>query len=195
MQSQTILILNYGQNLLYETGARKNESLRLEWTDIDSERNKISIKASKNGNARTLTVSKRLIEQLQSLPKRGEKVFHGKNKKTLETSLHHRMKNLARRLDNPRFLKIHHYTFRHCKALLEYHITQSIMHVKKVLGHKSIMTTQRYVELYTEIYGDPKPEDYICETAANVKEAKKLIEAGFEYVCEIEGEQLFRRVK
>ncbi len=196
------LVLNSGskenivyQNLLYETGARKNESLRLEWTDIDSERNKISIKASKNGNARILTVSKRLTEQLLALPKRGEKVFHGKNRKTLETSLNHRMKNLARRLDNPRFRKIHYHTFRHCKALREYHKTKSILHVKKVLGHKSIMTTQRYVELYCEIYGDLKPENYICETAATVKEAKKLVETGFEYVCEIDGEQLFRKVK
>jgi hypothetical protein len=67
--------------------------------------------------------------------------------------------------------------------------------VKKVLGHKSIMTTQRYVELYTEIYGDLKPEQYVCETASSVKEAKRLVESGFEYVCEIEGEQLFRKVK
>jgi hypothetical protein len=53
----------------------------------------------------------------------------------------------------------------------------------------------RYVELYEELYGDIQPEDYICETAANVKEAQKLIGSGFEYVCEIEGEKLFRKIK
>jgi len=51
------------------------------------------------------------------------------------------------------------------------------------------------VDLYTEIYGDLKPENYICEIASTVKEAKKLVEVGFEYVCEIEGDQLFRKVK
>jgi len=28
----------------------------------------------------------------------------------------------------------------------------------------------------------PHEEEYICETAGNTEEAKKLIEAGFEYV-------------
>jgi hypothetical protein len=53
----------------------------------------------------------------------------------------------------------------------------------------------RYVELYTELYSYLLPEDYVCETASTVKEAQKLIESGFEYVCEIEGEKMFRKVK
>ena len=70
-----------------------------------------------------------------------------------------------------------------------------MQHVKRVLGHKSIMTTQRYVDLYEEIYCDFKPDSFICETASTAQDAMKLIEQGFEYVCEIEGEQLFRKVK
>jgi hypothetical protein len=31
--------------------------------------------------------------------------------------------------------------------------------------------------------------------ASSAEEAKRLIEQGFEYVCEIEGEQLFKKVK
>jgi hypothetical protein len=49
------------------------------------------------------------------------------------------------------------------------------MHVQRgFLGHLSIMATQRRVERHEEIYGDLKPENYICE---------------------IEGEKLFRKVK
>jgi hypothetical protein len=70
-----------------------------------------------------------------------------------------------------------------------------MQHVKRILWHKSIMTTQRYVELYEEIYSDFKPDSFICETASTAKDAMKLIEQGFEFVCEIEGEQLFRKVK
>lgn len=73
--------------------------------------------------------------------------------------------------------------------------TKNILHVKRVLGHKSIMTTQRYVDLYEEIYGNLKPDNFTCETASTIKEAKKLIEQGFEYVAEFEGEQLYRKVK
>jgi hypothetical protein len=38
-----------------------------------------------------------------------------------------------------------------------------------------------------------KPENYICETASNVKKAKKFVESGFEYVYAIEGEKLSRK--
>jgi len=69
------------------------------------------------------------------------------------------------------------------------------LHVKKILGHKSLLTTQRYIELYTEIYGDLKPDQYVCETASTVKEAKQLIEAGYEYVSDMDGVQLFRKAK
>ena len=105
------------------------------------------------------------------------------------------MLKLAITHGNPRLTKIHYHTFRHCKALREYHKTKSMQHVKRVLGHKSIMTTQRYVDLYEEIYGDFKPDSFICEVASTAKDAKKLIEQGFEYVCEIEGEQLFKKIK
>ena len=180
---------------LYETGARANEAQRLEWTDLDPERNKATIKASKNGNARIITISKQLMNMLFSLPKKGKTVFPKLSPNARQVDFRLRMKNLARVHQNPRFMKIHCHTLRHCKALREYHKTKSMQHVKRILGHKSIMTTQIYVELYEEIYGDMKPENYICETASTVKEAKKLVEAGFDYVCEIEGEQLFRKYK
>jgi len=67
--------------------------------------------------------------------------------------------------------------------------------VKKILGHKSLLTTQRYIELYTEICGDLKPEQYVCETASTVKEAKQLVEAGYEYVSDMDGVQLYRKAK
>ncbi len=169
--------------------------LRVEWTDLDPERNKITIKSSKNGNARILTVSKELLNLLFSLPKTEKTVFPKRSLNSKQANFNRRMKKLARQQNNPRFIKIHHHTFRHCKALREYHKTRSMQHVQRVLGHKSIMTTQRYVDLYEEIYGNLKPENYICETASTIQEAKKLIEQGFEYVSEIESVQIYRKVK
>ena len=52
--------------------------------------------------------------------------------------------------------------------------------VKKVLGHRSILTTQIYLELYEELYQAEKKET-ICEIALNIQEAKRLIEQGFRY--------------
>ncbi len=180
---------------IYETGARVNEAERLEWVDIDQKRNKVTTKASKNGNARVISVSELLIQKLLNLPRKEKTVFLKRTKKVRQSCFRRRLKKLARIHDNPRLTKIHYHTFRHCKALREYHKTKSMQHVKRVLGHKSIMTTQRYVELYEEIYSDLKPANYICEIATSAKDAKKLIEQGFEYVCKIEGEQLFKKVK
>ena len=52
--------------------------------------------------------------------------------------------------------------------------------MKKILGRKSILTTQRYVELYEELY-DGKPRGIICDITLNIQEAKKLKEQGFKY--------------
>ena len=54
--------------------------------------------------------------------------------------------------------------------------------------------TQRYVELYNEIYEDFKPKNYVCEIVSTPKEAKKLVEEGFEYVSEINGVQLYHKI-
>jgi hypothetical protein len=58
------------------------------------------------------------------------------------------------------------------------------------LGHKSIRNTLRYTQLV-----DWKSDDYICKTAKSLSEASVLIEAGFDYVTELEGVRLFRKRK
>ena len=40
-----------------------------------------------------------------------------------------------------------------------------------------------------------KGDEFHSATAETVEEASKLVEAGFEYVCEISGVQLFRKRK
>jgi hypothetical protein len=37
--------------------------------------------------------------------------------------------------------------------------------------------------------------EYVSAIARNVDEARKLIEEGFEYVCEVDGVKLFRKRK
>ena len=58
----------------------------------------------------------------------------------------------------------------------------------KSLGHKNI--TLVYTQLV--VFED---DDYIFRAAANVKEATELIEAGYEYVCDMENVRLFRKRK
>ena len=48
--------------------------------------------------------------------------------------------------------------------------------------------------IYTQLV-EFETDDYHLATAETIKEARKLIEAGFEYVCTREGYMLFRKRK
>ena len=61
----------------------------------------------------------------------------------------------------------------------------------KVLGHKRIQNTL----IYTQLVNFQGEDEYICKAASTIEEAKQLIEAGFEYICDIEGVKLFRKRK
>ena len=87
-------------------------------------------------------------------------------------------KKLALRLQNPRLKQIHFHTLRHWKATMEFHKTRNILHVQQTLGHKNIQNTMIYTHLI-----DLETDDYDSATANSVDQARKLIEAGFEYVC------------
>jgi len=183
--------------LLYETGCRTNEAERLEWDDIDYAREKIYIRASKRGNARFITITNVLLNMLCRLPRSDKQkiVFPKREKNSRRAWFNKRMKRLARLLNNTRFLKIHFHTFRHCKALREYHRTKDILHIKTLLGHKSLLTTQHYVELYTQIYGDNKAEQFITKIAATKEERITLMNDGWTFIKNDDEEWYFRKPK
>jgi len=60
----------------------------------------------------------------------------------------------------------------------------------KMLGHRNIQNTLLYTQLISF-----ESDEFHSATAKTVKEAQKLIEAGFEYVCEFDGVRLFRKRK
>ena len=76
-----------------------------------------------------------------------------------------------------------------------YHSTKDIVLVKERLGHKSITSTQIYVQLLQT----KGKEDYVSKAATTLEEAQTLIELGFEYVTDMQfGEmtyKLFRKRK
>ncbi len=98
--------------------------------------------------------------------------------------------DLCKKLENPRLHEIAFKTFRHWKATHECYKTKDILHAKRILGHKRIENTLIYTHLVHF-----ENDDYLCKTAQNLHEATALIEAGFEYVTEMEGVKLFRKRK
>jgi len=69
-----------------------------------------------------------------------------------------------------------------------------IMHVKEVLGHKSIQNTMIYINLEQTTFQEQNDE-FTTRVAKSLKGARALLEAGFEYVMEMDGVKVFRKRK
>ncbi len=60
----------------------------------------------------------------------------------------------------------------------------------KMLGHRNIQNTLLYTQLISF-----QNDDFFSATAKTVQDAQKLIEAGFEYVCEFNETKIFKKRK
>ena len=180
--------------MLKETGMRIGELTQLKWIDIDTERKTVNITPEKHSNPRVLPISDKLIAMLNKLPRNHkENVFQPKKHMIREYYCTQR-KEIAERLQNPRLLKISFHTFRHWKGTMEYHKTLDIIHVKKVLGHKTTRCTEIYINLESALFLQNN-DDWVCKVAHNEQEAIQLIEAGFAFVNNLGENAFYKRRK
>jgi len=73
---------------------------------------------------------------------------------------------------------------------MEYHRTKDILHVINVLGYKRIQNTLKYTQLV-----NIDQDEYVSRVARATAEGCQLVDAGFEYVCDLEGNKVFRKRK
>jgi hypothetical protein len=73
---------------------------------------------------------------------------------------------------------------------MEYAKTKDILHVMRMLGHRNIQNTLLYTQLISF-----QNDEFFSATAKTVLDAQKLVEAGFEYVCDFSEVKLFRKRK
>lgn len=182
---------------LKETGARIGEATALEWTDINFEGRTISVNApEKHGNARIISVSTKLLDMLNQLPRTNKRVFGDASSQHKNSVFFNTRRMLARKLGNPRLQQITFHTFRHWHGSMEYHKTKDIMHVKQRLGHRSIQSTMVYITIESALFQNA-PDEYACKVAKDINEAAKLVEVGFEYVTGeyTDGGKLFKKRK
>jgi integrase len=175
---------------LKETGMRIGEAWNLKWIDIDTVNSTISITPEKGSHARMFKVSNKLLAMINKMPKKSDKIFGTYELRGYRGSFVNQRKRTAHKLQNLRINQITFHTFRHWKATMEYHKTKDILHVMRLLGHKNIKNTLIYTQLVTF-----QNDDYTCKVAGNIKETAELIEAGYEYVCEMDHQKLFRKRK
>lgn len=178
--------------LLKETGMRRGEAVRLKWTDIDFKRKTVSVTPEKGSNPRLLPLSEKTLGMLQTIPKKSDRMFPTLS--SLTSNFYLQRKTLARKLNDPRILKISLHTLRHWKATMEYHKTKDIIHVQQVLGHRDIKSTMIYINLEQALFNISNDEFHV-KTAKTVEEACKLAETGFEYFDTIDTIHIYRKRK
>ena len=180
-------------NVMKDTGIRpiEIERTKLKWLDLN--RGTINVETAKHGNGRTLKLKDYTLAML--------KEYIGINNFNLNDNIFPKVKTMRRvfttlrtrtagKLKRPEIRKISMYSFRHYFATMLYHRTKDILLVKQQLGHKRIENTLIYTHLVNF-----QDEEYHARTATTKEEALKLIEAGFEYVTEMDGLKLFRKRK
>ncbi len=167
--------------LLKETAFRSGEASRLEWIDIDKERQIITLnKPEKNSNARMVKVSQKLIEMLLNLPKKSTRIFNC-SPRGMKTTLGKTRKRLAYQLANPRLLQIHYHTFRHWKATMLYHETKDPHYVQHFLGHKSLRSTEIYINIEHDIFQTGGPDSkWHIKVSEDREEISQLLADGWE---------------
>lgn len=180
--------------LLKETGMRLGEAHPLKWTDINFKSETVSVNnPEKNGNPRILSISTKCLSMLERLPKHSDKVFGNSTKTCRFQIFKEQRERLARKLQNPRLNRITFHTLRHWKATMEYHETKDILHVKEILGHKSIQSTMIYISLERTLFKVDE-DQFTSKVAKTIEEAQKLVDVGFEFVCDFGNDgKLFRK--
>lgn len=149
----------------------------LKWTDIEMVNRVIRLNAlEKNSNPRIFKVSQKLLSMLNSLPKTSLKVFGDIARMTDNKNFYCQRNSLANKLSNPRLLQIGFHTLRHWKAAVLYHQTKGILYIKEFLGHKSINSTLKYVQIAKVMYGASSNDEFICKVAETPEEVSELIE-------------------
>jgi len=132
---------------------------------------------------------------LNNLPKSNDKVFEQRTTAALQMSLFRFKRKAAFKLQNPRLLQITFHTLRHWKDTMEYHKTKDPYHVKKVLGHQGMKSTELYINIEQAVFEEDENEEFIIKIAETRDEIKALLEVGFKYICEKEDLMYFRKRK
>jgi len=139
-------MLKYIIPFLLLTGARKREVLDARWCDMDTARSFWRIPFTKSGRERHVPLSAAALELLGSVPKRANSDYIFANAKTSKpfVSIFYSW-NTARTAAGLVDVRIH--DLRHSFASFLVNAGCSLYEVQKILGHASVVMTQRYSHL------------------------------------------------
>ena len=124
-----------------QTGMRRGEIFKLKWANIDFEYGFAELLETKSGKSRRVPISNKFWEILNQLDKSTEYVFTnpqtGQPYNDIKVSFHSLLKKA--KIEDFRF-----HDFRHTAATRMLEKGADIRTVQEILGHSSVVVTQRY---------------------------------------------------
>lgn len=138
--------------LLLFTGARFSEVARLTWSDINFNTSLIFFASSKDGNARYIKMSNRVLEVVNTLYKNKINnlvipTINGNKYEKMPKEWQIEVDKLIPGNDNANKDRLTTHSLRHSHASWLAQSGVDILHIKEQLGHKKIETTMRYSHL------------------------------------------------
>ncbi len=132
---------------LYYAGLRLSEVRNLKWGDLDFERKIIHLIKTKGEKERVVFLHNKLIEVLKrrGLQESGLVFLSNRNKKYSETTIQKIVKNAVKKAKINK--KVTPHTLRHSFATHLLEAGADIRYIQKLLGHKSLQTTQIYTHV------------------------------------------------
>jgi len=137
-----------------ETGMRRGEILNLQWTDIDHGRHRIYINRSKNGLARCIPASRRVLEVFDSIPKtHGTAVFPidaESMRKHYERAVRKAKEAWSQTTKNP-FNNLTFHDLRHVALSKLSDKGLNALELSEISGHRTLTMLKRYTHPSHEV--------------------------------------------
>jgi integrase/recombinase XerD len=132
---------------LYYGGLRMNELINLKWENLDFERKTIQLKIAKGEHQRVIFLHEKLIKELEAskMPRRGFIFESNRGNKYSQESIGKIVKNNSLKAGIKK--RVHAHTLRHSFATHLLEAGADIRYIQRLLGHKSLQTTQIYTHV------------------------------------------------
>jgi len=176
-----------------DTGARPCELERVRLKDIDLEQGIIYLPSRKGSKGRPKKLKPQTLAMLKAYINRGcfkfdQPIFP--SGKMMGHAFRRQRNRLAKKIGDPTVRMIRLYDLRHYYATMLYLKTKDIVYTQQEMGHRRLTNTLKYVHLVNF-----KEDEWISKVARTLNEACSLIDAGFEYVTDMEGVKIFKKRK
>lgn len=142
-------------SLYYSTGIRLSELLHLKIEDVDSDRRQIFIRKGKGAKDRYVDIPMKMIEELRvyyQVYRPVDYLFNGryKGQPLSPRALQHGINGAKKRAGITKQASAH--TLRHCYATHHLESGTDLVYLQKMLGHKHLKTTAKYIHLCHKQY-------------------------------------------